>query len=78
MKGVYPEGFPDWEIDEIEKFRTSDPSLYEWRKTSHLIAENVNRPIGRAVPVPLASTVKAGVEPGRGWTPAFAGEGRKE
>ena len=46
MRGVYPEGFPDWEIAEIEKFRETNPKLYEWRKTAHLIVENFGRPRG--------------------------------
>ena len=51
MKGVYPDGFEPWEIEAIEKFRTTNPKLYEWRKTAHLIPENFGRPIGRAIPV---------------------------
>ncbi len=42
MRGVYPEGFPDWEIAQIEKFRDSNPALYEWRKTAHLLPVHVN------------------------------------
>ncbi|MBX9815734.1 MAG: hypothetical protein K2X76_13625 [Sphingomonas sp.] len=87
MRGVSPEGFPDWEVAEIEKFRVTHPALYEWRKSAHLIPELMDRPIGRAIP--LASPAKAGAQrqslnqPGdtldknhpRDWAPAFAGEG---
>ena len=51
MKGLYPTGFAAWEIEAIEQFRDTDPELYEWRKTAHLIPENLCRPIGRAIPV---------------------------
>jgi pyruvate-formate lyase-activating enzyme len=34
--GVYPDGFPNWETAEIEKFMDSNPRLYEERKTAHL------------------------------------------
>ena len=42
MRGVYPDGFPEWEIAEIEKHRDSNPRLYEWRKTAHLLPVQVN------------------------------------
>jgi hypothetical protein len=51
MRGVYPEGFPDWEIAAIEKFGVSNPTLYEWRKTAHFIPEIGWRPVGRAASV---------------------------
>ena len=39
---AYPEDFPDWEITEVEKFRMTNPSLYECRKTAHLLPVQVN------------------------------------
>ncbi len=79
MRGVYPEGFPDWEIAEIEKFRDSNAALYEWRKTAHLLPMSMDRPIGRAIPVPLPAPAKGGVKlpAAREWTPACAGEGKR-
>lgn len=50
-KGAYPDGFEPWEIEAIEKFRNVNLALYEWRRTAHLIVENLGRPIGRAIPV---------------------------
>ena len=88
--GVYPEGPSDWDSVAIEKFRESNSTLYEWRETAHLIPIEMNRPTGRAIPVPLTSPAKAGAQfrnanwPGaalgnddqRDWAPAFAGEGK--
>jgi len=42
VRGTYPDGFPDWKVAEIEKFRDSNPVHYEWRKTSHLLPVHVN------------------------------------